>query len=85
MQIDVLGMRDDNWTDLGECKWGPVKSSRGLEGEMERKVALYPNSRGASLGRRYFVRRKPRGKEKADGWYSLDDLYALDAPPARRR
>ena len=85
VQIDVLGMRDDNWTDLGECKWGSVKSSRGLEGEMERKVALYPNSRGASLGRRYFVRRKPRGKEKADGWYSLDDLYALDAPPARRR
>ena len=85
VQIDVLGMRDDNWTDLGECKWGSVKSSRGLEGEMERKVAVYPNSRGASLGRRYFVRRKPRGKEKADGWYSLDDLYMLDAPPARRR
>jgi uncharacterized protein len=26
-QIDVVGLRDDNWTDLGECKWGPVLSS----------------------------------------------------------
>ncbi len=82
VQIDVVGMRDDNWTDLGECKWGSVKSSRGLESEMERKVALYPNSRGASLGRRHFVRRKPAGKDGADGWYSLDDLYAFNGPPA---
>ena len=85
VQIDVVGMRDDNWTDLGECKWGSVKSSRGLERELEQKVALYPNSRGASLGRRYFVRRKPAGKDGADGWYSLDDLYALDGAPAQRR
>ena len=85
VQIDVVGMRDDNWTDLGECKWGSVNSSRALEGEMERKVALYPNSRGASLGRRYFVRRKPAGKDRADGWYSLEDLYALDGVPARSR
>lgn len=85
VQIDVVGMRDDNWTDLGECKWGLVRSPRSLQGEMERKAAFYPNSSGASLGRRYFVRRKPAGAEKADGWYSLDDLYALDAPPASRR
>ena len=85
VQIDVVGMRDDNWTDLGECKWGPLRSIRALEGEMERKAAVYPNSRGASLGRRYFVRRKPAGAEKADGWYSLDDLYALDASRSRRR
>ena len=84
VQIDVVGMRDDNWTDLGECKWGPTGSAAALEREMERKVALYPNSRGASLGRRYFVRRKPAGKGGADGWYSLDDLYALDGPRARR-
>ena len=85
VQIDVVGMRDDNWTDLGECKWGLVRSPRALQGEMERKAAFYPNSRGASLGRRYFVRRKPAGMAESDGWYSLDDLYALDAPPAPRR
>ena len=82
-QIDVVGLRDDNWTDLGECKWGAVRSPRALEKEMDRKMKAFPNSRGATLGRRYFVRRKPatvagRGRKATPGWYSLDDLYALD-------
>ena len=76
-QIDVVGMRDHNWTDLGECKWGPVRSPRALEAELERKLQQYPNSRGATLGRRYFTRRKPAARSKTDGWYSLDDLYGL--------
>ena len=76
-QIDVVGMRDDNWTDLGECKWGPVRSPRALETELERRLHQYPNSRGATLGRRYFTRRKPAARRGADGWYSLEDLYAL--------
>ena len=76
-QIDVVGLRDDNWTDLGECKWGAVRSSRALETELERKLQHYPNNRGATLGRRYFTRRKPATRREADAWYSLDDLYAL--------
>ena len=76
-QIDVVAMRDDNWTDLGECKWGPVRSPRALEAELERKLPQYPNSRGATLRRRYFTRRKPATKREADDWYSLDDLYGL--------
>jgi len=28
-RIDVVGLRDDGWTDLGECKWGTVRSSKG--------------------------------------------------------
>ena len=76
-QIDIVGMRDDNWTDLGECKWGAVRSPRAVVAELERKVRAYPNSRGATLGRRYFTRTKPRGKRQAESWYSLEDLYAL--------
>lgn len=78
-QIDVVGLREDGWTDLGECKWGTVRSPRALESELEGKVARYPNTRGASLGRRYFVRGKPRSRQDADGWHSLEDLYALPA------
>ena len=78
-QIDVVGLREDNWTDLGECKWGTVRSPRALEAELDRKTRFYPNTRGATLGRRYFVRRKPAAREGAQGWYSLEDLYALDA------
>ena len=79
-QIDVVGMREDNWTDLGECRWGAVRSARALEAELEGRVERYPNSRGATLGRRYFVRRIPASKKGARGWHSLVDLYALDAP-----
>ena len=76
-QIDVVGLRDDNWTDLGECKWGGVRSAPALEAELGRKARLYPNRRGATLGRRYFVRRKPGSRADAKDWYSLQDLYAL--------
>lgn len=78
-QIDVVGLRDDDWTDLGECKWGAVRSPAALEAEMDRKTERYPNSRGATLGRRYFVRRMPAARRGRDGWYSLDDLYELAA------
>ena len=80
-QVDVVGLRDDNWTDLGECKWGAIGSVRALSEELEGKAARYPNARGATLGRRYFTRRKPATRAGAPGWYSLDDLYALPGPP----
>ena len=76
-QIDVVGMRDDDWTDLGECKWGAVRSPAALEAELDRKAERYPNSRGATLGRRYFVRRAPAARRGRTGWYALDDLYGL--------
>ena len=78
-QIDIVGLRDDNWTDLGECKWGAVRSPRALEAELDRKAGLYPNTRGATLARRCYVRRKPAAREGAKDWYSLEDLYALGA------
>ena len=77
VQIDLVGLRDDHWTDLGECKWGSFGSSPALLAELDRKATLFPNARGATLGRRYFVRRKPVPKANAPGWYSLEDLYAL--------
>ncbi|MYD95961.1 MAG: ATP-binding protein [Gammaproteobacteria bacterium] len=76
-QIDVVGLRADNWTDLGECKWGPIRSPASLEAELARKVGLYRNPQGASLNKRYFARNKPSSRVDAEGWYSLEDLYAL--------
>lgn len=76
-QIDVVGLRGDNWTDLGECKWGSVRSPKALEDELARKAGLFRNSRGATLNKRYFVRNKPASRADADAWYSLEDLYAL--------
>jgi len=79
VQVDVVGWREDGWADLGECKWGEVGALGALAAELERKVTLYPNRRGASLGRRLFLRaakpraRLPEGLEV----HTLKDLYAL--------
>lgn len=55
VQIDIVGLRNDAWTDIGECKWGRVSSKQKLLDELERKCRLYPNNRGATLGRLLFL------------------------------
>jgi hypothetical protein len=74
---DVVGLRDDGWTDLGECKWGPVRSPRTVEQELEDEVKAFPNPRNATLGRRIFTRQeRPAGQPEGARWHSLDELYA---------
>ena len=75
-QIDLVGLRADGWTDLGECKWGTVRSAAKVERELEAKVARYPNRRNATLGRRVFARRERPGRGPSDVlWHSLEALY----------
>lgn len=78
VQIDVVGYRDDNWTDLGECRWGTLRGAAALLTELEERVQRYPNPRNATVGRRLFTR-KPIVRRTADPpgtrWYSLEDLY----------
>jgi len=77
VQIDVVGLRDDNWIDLGECKWGAVRSPRRLLAELESKVRGYPNPRNATIRPRVFTR-DPVGKPQAGAeWHCLRDLYGL--------
>ena len=76
VQIDVVGLRQDNWTDLGECKWGTVRSPRAVERELEERIRRYPNPRGATLGRRIFVRQVPSRVGGAGArWHGLEELY----------
>lgn len=77
VQIDVVGLRDDHWTDLGECKWGTVRSANALRQELATKVAAFPNRRGATLCSRFFVRRRPPRLAPAphERWHDLDALY----------
>jgi len=77
-QIDVVGLRDDGWTDLGECKWGAARSATTLSAELDKKVASYPNPGHATIGRRFFTRDAVPGRQKKDAgerWYTLADLY----------
>lgn len=78
IQIDVVGIRDDHWTDLGECKWGFVKSYKYALSAFDRKINAYPNPRGATIGKRIFLRKRPGVKVRRDSgviWYGLDELY----------
>jgi AAA+ ATPase superfamily predicted ATPase len=78
VQIDVVGMREDGVVDLGECKWGTVRSTRAVAEELEGKVRGFPNPTSATIVRRAFVRRRPRVNAGDGGivWSSLEDLYA---------
>lgn len=87
-QIDVVGLRDDGWTDIGECKWGAVRSRKAVEAELQEKVERYPNPRNATIGRRIFTRHKqPQASSRSPGvrWHSLEDLYAKDKTAPKRR
>ena len=77
VQIDVVGSRDDGRVDLGEVKWGTVRSATGLVGELEAKIPRYPNPGNATIERRFFVRARPRTRSPLPGrWHDLEDLYA---------
>jgi uncharacterized protein len=80
IQIDVVGLRQDNRTDLCECKWGSVASLATVAKELELKVRHFPNKRRATLGRRLFVRAKPGDKAHLPAGFqlhTLDELYSL--------
>ena len=79
VQIDVVGLREDGWIDLGECKWSPDISLPGVAEELERKVRRYHNPRQATLCRRLFLRSlKSQRKALPSGLrvHTLEDLYA---------
>jgi AAA+ ATPase superfamily predicted ATPase len=76
-QIDVVGYRDDGWTDIGECKWSTKLSPFEVLGELDAKIGHYPNSRQATIHRRVFTRKKPKRIPPACAatWHSLEELY----------
>jgi AAA+ ATPase superfamily predicted ATPase len=76
-QIDVVGWREDRWIDLGECRWGPVRSVPAMLAELSRKADRYPNPRNATTGLRLFVHRpvKIPPSERPVRVHDLADLY----------
>ena len=66
VEIDLVGVRADGVTELGECKWGPVTAAQ-LTAQLEQKALKYPNPKSHTLRRHAFVRtwrgRAPAGIE----------------------
>lgn len=77
-QIDVVGLRDDGRIELGECKWGAVRSGRAVLAELTKKAENYPNPTNASISLRVFSsgRVAPMESERFPvRWHTLADLY----------
>lgn len=78
VQIDVVGLREDGWTDLGECKWGADDSPTAGADELEKKIRHYPNRRQATVCRRLFMRSTKPGRNPLPHGlriHPLDELY----------
>jgi len=73
-QVDVVGLRGDNRIDLCECKWGVC--SKGVEKELQAKIAGYPNPGGLTIEGRIFCRKKPaRIADTLFRWYDIEEIY----------
>lgn len=76
VQIDVVSIRDDAWTDVGECKWGALGSAKSVARGLQERARRFPNARGATLGLRAFVRTVPKNPPTEVKWHGLEELYA---------
>jgi AAA+ ATPase superfamily predicted ATPase len=78
VQIDVVGQRDDGWIDLGECKWGAVRSLPTVLAELDKKIPLYPRREDYSIGRRIFLHHALASKTRLSAQiHTLEDLYQV--------
>jgi|CXWL01.1.fsa_nt_gi AAA+ ATPase superfamily predicted ATPase len=86
VQIDLVGIRDDGCIDLGECKWGKVRSAPAVRAELATKLAAFPNPKQATLRRRFFVRNLPAKleTERDETWHDLASLQRLVKAPSPR-
>lgn len=79
-QIDVVGYRQKEALDLGECKWGRISSIKKLIENLQKKMERYPNPKGLRKIGRIFSQNKIK---KADSlphniiFHSLEDLYIV--------
>lgn len=81
VQIDTVALRDDGVIELGECKWGAVRSPAALRAELATKTPSFPNRRAATVRLRYFTRDRVRPPIAVSGaphetWHHLAALYA---------
>jgi AAA+ ATPase superfamily predicted ATPase len=76
VQIDLVGLRQDGVVDLGECKWGAVRSSGSIAEELRAKAGHYPNKSGRSVFLHLFSRESPGRTSEGIRHHDLKDIYS---------
>lgn len=79
IQIDVAGIRKKEGIDLGECKWGKIKSFKNEVTLLQEKMQKYPNPQGLTVTGRFFLQETLSIPSLPPNLriYSLKDLYSL--------
>ena len=54
-----------------------MRSAKGLRAELASKVGAFPNTRGATVFRRFFVHERPKKlvAQPGERWHTLEELY----------
>ncbi len=76
VQIDLVGLRQDGIVDLGECKWGAVRSSGSIAAELRAKASHYPNQSGRSVLHHLFSRESHGRTEEGVLRHDLKEIYS---------
>ena len=77
-QVDVVSIRRDQRIDLGECKWGTIRSWPAVQRELDTRIQQYPNPNNRTISGIIFSRKPPTRKQAASltaRVISLLDLY----------
>jgi len=75
IELDVVGIRRDRWIDMGECKWGTLKSLQEVGQSLELKSARYPNAEGASIGKHIYLRTPVSRQIEGIRMHTLSDMF----------
>ena len=75
VQIDVVGLRDDGWVDLGECRWIGRSGLSSVARELAVRVGHFPGG-DRTVRQLLFVRKKPASIPAGVLVHDLQSLYA---------
>ena len=74
VQIDVVGLRADDWIDLGECKWHGRPAVSAVARELDARSAHYPG-KGRTIRKRVVLRARPKSVPAGNMVHDLPALY----------
>ncbi|MBF0198067.1 MAG: ATP-binding protein [Planctomycetes bacterium] len=77
IQLDIIALRDDQFVEIGECKWqSKSDSANTIEKQMVQKIAHYPNPEQQTIRMHYFSKSAMSSTPNLIV-HNLKELYSL--------